>query len=87
MYLSLIGLAGENVVRYACILNDVYRAAARSGMGAVMGSKNLKAVAVMGSKPVHIARPQEFYRICADIRERLKRASCARCSTTKAPGF
>lgn len=42
VYISLIGLAGDNVVRYACILNDVYRAASRSGMGAVMGSKNLK---------------------------------------------
>jgi len=73
VHVSLIGPAGENVVRYAYILNDVYRAAARSGMGAVMGSKNLKAVAVRGTKPVRIARPQEFYRVCADIRKRLKR--------------
>lgn len=73
IHIALIGPAGENVVRYACILNDVYRAAARCGMGAVMGSKNLKAVAVRGTKPVRIARPGEFYNACADIRERLKR--------------
>ncbi len=72
IHIALIGPAGENQVRYACILNDIFRAAARSGMGAVMGSKNLKAVAVRGTGAVNIAHPQEFYRICADVRERLK---------------
>lgn len=72
IHVALIGPAGENKVRYACILNDIFRAAARSGMGAVMGSKNLKAVAVRGTGAVNIARPQEFYKICANIRERLK---------------
>ena len=47
------GIAGENRVRMACTLNDVNRAAGRAGMGAVMGSKNLKAVAVRGTmKPM-----------------------------------
>ena len=45
-----IGRAGENGVLYACIVNDLHRAAGRSGVGAVMGSKNLKAVAVRGTK-------------------------------------
>lgn len=45
-----IGLAGERLVRYASIIHDVNRSAARNGMGAVMGSKNLKAVAVRGSR-------------------------------------
>jgi aldehyde:ferredoxin oxidoreductase len=44
-----IGRAGENQVLYACIVNDLHRAAGRSGVGAVMGSKNLKAVAVRGT--------------------------------------
>ncbi|NWG32366.1 MAG: aldehyde ferredoxin oxidoreductase family protein [Rhodocyclaceae bacterium] len=44
-----IGRAGENGVLYACIVNDLHRAAGRSGVGAVMGSKNLKAVAVRGT--------------------------------------
>ncbi|NYT01732.1 MAG: aldehyde ferredoxin oxidoreductase family protein [Methanosarcinales archaeon] len=72
IHVALIGPAGENLVRYACILNDVSRAAARCGMGAVMGSKNLKAVAVRGSRPVTIARPEEFYQLCAGLRDRLK---------------
>ncbi len=73
IHIALIGPAGENLVRYACILNDVYRAAARTGIGAVMGSKNLKAVAVRGTGPVTVSHPDEFYQVCADIRERMKR--------------
>jgi aldehyde:ferredoxin oxidoreductase len=45
-----IGRAGENGVMYACIVNDLHRAAGRSGVGTVMGSKNLKAVAVRGTQ-------------------------------------
>ncbi len=47
--IACIGPAGENLVRFACIINDLHRAAGRSGVGAVMGSKNLKAVVVKGS--------------------------------------
>lgn len=47
-----IGRAGENGVLYACIVNDLHRAAGRSGVGTVMGSKNLKAVAVRGTQGV-----------------------------------
>ena len=49
---SSIGLAGENQVLFACVVNDLHRAAGRSGVGAVMGSKNLKAVALRGTKGV-----------------------------------
>ena len=52
---ALIGPAGENLVRFACILNDLTHAYGRSGMGAVMGSKNLKGVAVRGKKPPALA--------------------------------
>lgn len=55
-----IGPAGENLVRFACIMNDKHRAAGRSGVGAVMGSKNLKAIAVRGTGGVKIADPQAF---------------------------
>ncbi|HJN39752.1 MAG TPA: aldehyde ferredoxin oxidoreductase C-terminal domain-containing protein, partial [Chloroflexota bacterium] len=48
-----IGPAGENLVRFACVVNDLNEFAGRAGMGAVMGSKNLKAIAVRGS-----TRPQ-----------------------------
>jgi len=50
-----IGPAGENLVRYACIVNDLNEVAGRTGMGAVMGSKRLKAIAVRGKVPVKIA--------------------------------
>ena len=52
---ALIGPAGENQVRVACILNDISHAYGRSGMGAVMGSKNLKGIAVRGKNPPAIA--------------------------------
>ena len=57
---ACIGPAGENLVRYAAIMNDRYRAAARSGMGAVMGSKNLKAIAIRGSKDIEVADPEAY---------------------------
>jgi aldehyde:ferredoxin oxidoreductase len=50
-----IGPGGENLVRYAAIMHDVNRAAGRNGMGAVMGSKNLKAIAVRGTMTPSIA--------------------------------
>ncbi len=49
-----IGVAGEQGVRYACVVNDLHRAAGRSGVGSVMGSKNLKAIAVHGTKGVSV---------------------------------
>jgi aldehyde:ferredoxin oxidoreductase len=49
-----IGPGGEHLVRYACIINDLRNAAGRGGMGAVMGSKNLKAVAVRGHKRLEV---------------------------------
>src|SRR3972149_4709686 len=52
-----IGPAGENLVRFACIANDLNEVAGRTGMGAVMGSKRLKAIAVRGRTPVKIADP------------------------------
>lgn len=57
---AAIGPAGENRVRCACIICDRGCAAGGCGCGAVMGSKNLKAIAVRGSLPVEIARPDAF---------------------------
>ncbi|MFQ6089082.1 MAG: aldehyde ferredoxin oxidoreductase family protein [Candidatus Methanofastidiosia archaeon] len=51
---ACIGQAGENLVKISAIMNDMGRAAARTGLGAVMGSKNLKAIAVRGSKKVEM---------------------------------
>lgn len=55
-----IGVAGENQVRYASIITGPKDAAGRFGMGAVMGSKNVKAIAVRGTKDVQIAHPKEL---------------------------
>lgn len=52
-----IGPAGEKLVRYACIINELSDANARGGMGTVMGSKNLKAIAVRGTKKINIKDP------------------------------
>ncbi|MCJ7623828.1 MAG: hypothetical protein MUO76_10020, partial [Anaerolineaceae bacterium] len=57
---ACIGPAGENLVKFASIMNDKHRAAGRSGVGAVMGSKNLKAVVVRGTNNPDIAKPEEM---------------------------
>ena len=60
-HVASIGPAGENLVRYACISVDKYRQAGRGGAGAVMGSKNLKAVAVRSaSYKIEYADPEGF---------------------------
>jgi len=56
--LAQIGPGGEKLVRFACVINDLKDAAGRTGMGAVMGSKNLKAVAARGRTPVPVAEPE-----------------------------
>ena len=61
---SSIGRAGENQVLFSAIVNDLHRAAGRSGVGAVMGSKNLKAIAVRGTQTTsaNIANPEAFFK-------------------------
>ena len=58
-----IGPAGERLVRFAGITNDLYRQAARAGLGAVLGSKKLKAIAVRGSKDIPSADPKKFFEL------------------------
>ena len=60
---AVIGIAGENLVRYAAIINDVHRAAGRCGVGMVMGSKRLKAVAARGTQEIRIANKDAFSEI------------------------
>jgi len=57
---ACIGLGGENQVKYACVIADVRYAAGRCGMGAVMGSKKLKALAVRGTKQAPLADKETF---------------------------
>jgi aldehyde:ferredoxin oxidoreductase len=67
---ACIGQAGENLVKYACVINDYYHAAGRTGMGTVMGSKNLKAIAVRGSGGLRPARLEEFMEFSRQAFER-----------------
>ena len=69
--IASIGPAGEKGVRFACIMNDKHRAAGRSGVGTVMGSKNLKAIAVRGTGGVDIADPEAFMKAVWHIRDEM----------------
>ncbi len=62
-----IGPAGENLVKYSCITNDFYRQSGRGGAGAVMGSKNLKALAVRGTQGVSVPNIDEFVELSKEI--------------------
>jgi len=57
---ACIGPAGEKLALLANVMNDMFRAAGRTGVGAVMGSKNLKAIAVQGNGAVKVADPEAF---------------------------
>jgi aldehyde:ferredoxin oxidoreductase len=69
--IACIGQAGENLVKYAAIMTRLHCAAARSGIGAVMGSKRLKAIAVRGSNNVELAHQDRFHELADKARERL----------------
>ncbi len=66
-----IGLAGENRVYFASI-EQGRSSASRGGIGAVMGDKGVKAIAVRGTKDVNIARPAEFMELCNEVLEYIK---------------
>lgn len=72
MHVSAIGIAGENGVLYSCIINDLHRAAGRSGVGAVMGSKNLKAIAVRGTGGVKVDDFPAFLKATSAAKDVLK---------------
>jgi benzoyl-CoA reductase subunit BamB len=68
---AAIGLAGENRVYFASI-EQGRSSASRGGIGAVMGDKGLKAIAVRGTGDVNIARPAEFLKLCNEVLEYIK---------------
>lgn len=70
--IAQIGLGGENLVRYACIINYSNRANGRTGTGAVMGSKNLKAIVVKKAKPRVPINKEGFATLNKNVQERLK---------------
>jgi aldehyde:ferredoxin oxidoreductase len=82
---SAIGMSGENLNRFAAIINDEFRAIGRTGMGAVMGSKNLKAVAVRGTKDVNVANLEGFKEFVKLIHERMKGPATKKYKTLGTP--
>lgn len=65
----LIGPAGENLVAYANIRTKLTNSLGRTGGGAVMGSKNLKAIVLKGSKPVRLHDPEKFFELCQKLQK------------------
>lgn len=77
IYTLSIGPAGENLVRGACIIQEKGRAMGRCGMGSVMGSKNLKAVAVRGTGAIEVADPDKFMEAILRIKKIFPKAEGA----------
>jgi aldehyde:ferredoxin oxidoreductase len=82
---SAIGEAGERLCRFAAIINDEFRAIGRTGMGGVMGSKNLKAVAVRGTQDVNVADFDGFKEFIKMIYERMKGPATKKYKTLGTP--
>ncbi|MDH4208947.1 MAG: aldehyde ferredoxin oxidoreductase family protein [Anaerolineae bacterium] len=72
--IALIGPGGENLVKFACICHDFGRQAGRTGVGAVMGSKKLKAIAVRGTQSIPVANVGEFRRVGREMLEYCKKS-------------
>lgn len=70
---ACIGPAGENLINFACIDADVHRQAGRCGGGAVMGSKNLKAIAIRGSGEIEVANIEKLINLAREFSEILKK--------------
>jgi aldehyde:ferredoxin oxidoreductase len=82
---SAIGEAGEKLCRFAAIINDEFRAIGRAGMGGVLGSKNLKAVAVRGTRDVNVADFEGFKEFIKMIYERMKGPATKKYKTLGTP--
>ena len=73
--LMIIGPAGEHLARSACVIVDEARAAGRCGIGAVMGSKNIKAIAVKGNGQIEPADPNKFDRVVKECLDKINSSS------------
>jgi len=77
-HVACIGQAGENLVRFASVISDYHRAHGRTGVGAVWGSKRLKAIAVRGDGEIEVADPEKFMELVDDAHERVLKHPQAR---------
>ena len=68
------GVAGENQVPFSCVCSDYYHQAGRGGAGAVMGSKNIKAVAIKGDQGIPIADSKAVRAYCRELMDRLQKS-------------
>lgn len=85
---AIIGPAGENLIPYACIANDLSHISGRTGMGAVMGSKNLKAIACRGTKKIVMKDPELINIIAKRVsRDRDKHPATSTLHRIGTPGF
>jgi len=73
-----IGPAGENQTMAGCVIVDRFRAGGRGAVGSVLGSKNLKALAVRGTRPVHVTRPEAFMKEVVRADSRLEHSEATR---------
>lgn len=78
LQLACIGPAGENKVAFSSIHSSIYNAAARGGGGVVMGQKNLKAIALKGTKNVKVAQNERFDKAVAHVTEKLQNSAGAK---------
>jgi aldehyde:ferredoxin oxidoreductase len=66
---AVCGVAGEKLVRFACVRTGIKNSAGRGGMGAVMGSKNLKAIAARGTGGIDIANPEQMLETVKELKD------------------
>jgi len=71
VHIATIGPAAENLIQYSLISIDVHRQAARGGLGAIFGSKNLKAVAVRGGGSIVLNNPDQFMKTAKKIKQEI----------------
>ena len=69
--LLCIGQAGENLIPFSNVRTELTNSMGRTGAGAVFGSKNLKAVVAMGTKPIRIYKPKEFFKLSKEVRDKV----------------
>jgi len=74
----VIGVAGENLVRFANVRTGMKNSAGRTGMGCVMGSKNLKAIATRGTMDIEFSQPDQLLDYCKEMNDKITETRWAR---------
>jgi aldehyde:ferredoxin oxidoreductase len=72
--MAVCGVAGENLIRYACVRTGIKNAGGRTGMGCVMGSKNIKAIVAHGTTGIEIVHPENMMKTVEELKDYLMRS-------------